>query len=113
MSFARALSRLPGDNETEAVVRDIVTFLSHHAGEWTALEDVAHRTGNASAQVEQVLEALRGAFVLDFDEVAGTFRYRYDVGVSIEFDAFLHRSRAKENYMQSNVARFRERYGPS
>ncbi len=113
VSLARALSRLPSDHETETVIRDVITLMTHHTGEWLPVEDIARKSGNLVLQVRPVLEAMRDAFVLDFDDVPGAFRYRYDVGVSIEFDAFLHRSRAVENHMQTNVARFRERYGSS
>lgn len=113
VSLARALSRLPDDHDTLAVVRDVVTFMSHHTDEWISVADIAQRTGNLMLQVRPVLNTLRDTFVLDFDDAPEAFRYRYDVGVSIEIDAFLDRSRAHENHMQTNVARFRERYGAS
>ncbi len=113
VSLARALSRLPDDHDTVAVLRDAVTFFSHHPDEWVPVADLARRTGNLLLQVRPVLNALRDAYVLDFDDVPEAYRYRYDVGVAIEFDAFLNRSRAHENHMQTNVARFRERYGAS
>jgi len=111
VSLARALSRLPSDHDTEAAVRDIIIFMSHHADEWVTPDEISKRTANLLVQVRPVLDAMRDCFVLDFDDVPGAFRYRYDVGLSIEFDAFLHKSRAVENHMQTNVARFRERYG--
>lgn len=113
MSLARALSRLPDDHATQVVIRDVVTFLSHHTDEWLTVEDMARRTGNLVLEVRPILNALRDAFVLDFDDVPQLFRYRYDVGVSIELDQFLHRSHAQDNHMHTNVARFRERYGSS
>lgn len=113
MSLARALSRLSPDHETEVIICDIVTFFSHHRDQWVTSDDVAQKTGNLAFQLRPILEALRDSYVLDFDDVPGAFRYRYDVGVSIEFDEFLNRSRAHENHVQTNVARFRERYGSS
>lgn len=113
VSLARALSRLPDDHDTESVIRDVVTLLSRHTDEWLTAEEIARRTGNLRVEVRPVLNALRDAFVLDFDDVPESFRYRYDVGVSIEIEEFVNRSRAHENHMQTNVARFRERYGSS
>lgn len=111
MSLARALSRLPSDRSTEAVVRDVVTFFVHHTGEWMTVDDVARRTGTLLMESRPVLEALHTAYVLDFDESVPAYRYRYDVGVSIEIDTFIHRTHTVENHVQTNVARFRERYG--
>jgi len=111
VSLARALSRLPADRSTELVVKDIVTLFAHHTGEWLTVDDVARRTGTLKMEVRPVLEALQAAFVLDFDEPVSAYRYQYDVGVSIEIDTFLHRTHVVENHAQTNVARFRERYG--
>jgi len=111
MSLARALSRLPSDRSTEAVVKNLVTLFAHHAGEWLSVEDISHRTGNLKMELRPVLEALHASFVLDFDEPISSYRYRYDIGVSIEIDTFIHRTHVVENHAQTNVARFRERYG--
>lgn len=111
MSLARALSRLPSDRSTETVIKDVVTLFVHHAGEWLTVEEVARRTGTLMAEARPVLEALHAAYVLDFDEPVSAYRYRYDIGVSIEIDTFIHRTHVVENHMQTNVARFRERYG--
>jgi hypothetical protein len=111
VSLARALSRLPSDRSTEAVIKDAITLFVHHAGEWLVREDVARRTGHLMAEMRPVLEALHAAYVLDFDEPVSAYRYRYDIGLSIEIDTFLHRTHVVENHVQTNVARFRERYG--
>ncbi len=111
MSLARALSRLPSDRSTEAVVRDLVTVFAHHTGEWLTVDDIARRTGTLMMEARPVLEALHSAYVLDFDESVASYRYRYDVGVSIEIDTLIHRTHTVENHAQTNVARFRERYG--
>lgn len=112
MSLARALASLPSDEVVEAQVRDIVVLFTHHPGEWIEIVEAARRVAHPVAKVQPVLEALRAAFVLDFDGV-DSYRYKYDVGVSIEVDAYLHRARAAQNHVQTNVARFRERYGSS
>jgi hypothetical protein len=111
VSLARALSRLPSDRATEAVIKDIVTFLAHHTDEWITLEEVSRRTGTLKAESRPVLEALHAAYVVDFDEPVSAYRYRYDIGLSIEIDTFLHRTHKVENHVQTNVARFRDRYG--
>lgn len=110
MSLARALAALPPDEDVEDAVQDIIVLFSHHAGEWFTIEDAARRVARTRPEAQRVLEALRAAFVLDFDG-ADSYRYKYDVGVSIEIDQFLHRTRAQKNHVQTNVARFRERYG--
>lgn len=110
MSLARALAALPSGDDVEDAFEDIVVLFSHHANEWMTVEDVAKRVARSAPPVKRILEVLRTAFVLDFDG-ADSYRYRYDVGVSIEIDQFLHRTRAQKSHMQTNVARFRERYG--
>ncbi|MGB4593692.1 MAG: hypothetical protein WBI63_07985 [Coriobacteriia bacterium] len=110
MSLARALAALPADEDIVDAVQDIIVLFSHHAGDWITVEDAAKRVARVVPEVRRVLEALRAAFVLDFDG-ADSYRYKYDVGVSIEIDRFLHRTRVQKNHVQTNVARFRERYG--
>ncbi|MCE5204409.1 MAG: hypothetical protein ABFC80_03405 [Coriobacteriales bacterium] len=110
MSLARALAALPSDGEVEATVEDVVVLFSHHPGEWIDAHDVAKRVARPVVQTEPVLKALAQAFVLDFDG-SSSYRYQYDIGVSVEIEQFLHRARAQKNHVQNNVARFRERYG--
>ncbi len=111
MSLSRALSRLPSDRSTEAVIRDIITVLIHHTGDWLTVEEITHRTGALMMEARPVLEALHAAFVIDFDEPVSAYRYRYDISTSIEIDTFMDRAHAVDNHVQTNVARFRERYG--
>jgi hypothetical protein len=111
VSLARALSRLPSDRSTEVIIKDVITLFTHHSGEWLAADDVARRTGALMVETRPILQALHAAYVLDFDEPVSAYRYRYDIGLSVEIDTFLHRTHAVENHVQTNVARFRERYG--
>lgn len=111
MSIQRALEQLAPDASAERALRDVLTLFTHHPGELLNERDVAMRTGRRSEEVGPLLSALAGAFVLDFDGAAGTYRYAGDVVLGYEIDAFRRRIDSQQSHVTSNVARFRERNG--
>lgn len=114
MSLARALSRLPEDNATEMIMRDILTLFSKCQREWLTVDDVRRRTGHAHAVVERILDAFKDSYVLNSrtgDSVEYTFTG--DIVLVVEIDSFVRRIRARRDYAQNNVAKFRERFSSS
>ncbi|MDO9557280.1 MAG: hypothetical protein Q7J82_06835 [Coriobacteriia bacterium] len=114
MSLARALSRLPEDGGHEMIVRDILMLFSKHQREWMTADDVWCRTGHASAAAERILETLRESYVFN-SRVGEPTEYAFtgDIALVVEIDSFVKRIRAHRDHMQSNVAKFRERYSPN
>jgi DNA-binding IclR family transcriptional regulator len=111
VSLARALTRLPCDVETERVLRDVLSVFGHHASEWLSERDIQTKTGHSGSEVHAVLPVLSDSYVLDFDGESGRYRYGGDVALGIEIDTFMRRVRVHQNHVQTNVARFRSRYG--
>lgn len=111
MSLARALSRLPEDSGTEMVVRDVLMLFSKHQREWMTVDDVRRRTGHSPVAVERILATFKDSYVLNArvgDPVEYTFTG--DIALVVEIDSFVRRIRAHRDHMQSNVAKFRERF---
>lgn len=111
MSLARALTKLSPDGETERVVRDVLALFGRHVSEWLSESDVECETGHTKAEVHAVLPVLSEAYVLDYDAVSRRYRYQDDVALSLEVEAFLRRLSARQSHIQTNVARFRSRFG--
>jgi hypothetical protein len=111
VSLARALSRLPGDSHTEHVLRDVLSLFDKHQSEWLSESEVECRTARSSGDVHLVLPALSAAYVLDFDSTSGRYRYVGDTALGFEIDMFMRRVRSYQSHQQTNVAKFRERYG--
>jgi len=108
VSLRRALERLPGDRATEHVVREIVQLLRVRAGEPLSAADVARRLECPESAVAVVLSELVDAFVLRRDEL----RYSYvrDPVVDAHIDRFMARVESHSAVVQTNVAKFRDRY---
>lgn len=111
MSLSRALSNLPEDAELERTLRDVLLLFRRHRAEWLSEADVRMKTGCRAAHVALLLPVLVRGFVLDFDGASGAYRYSGDVVLGYEIDAFIKRTDYREAHVQTNVARFRERYG--
>lgn len=109
VSLRRALERLPGDRATEHVVREIVQLLRVRAGEPLSAADVARRLKCPESAVAVVLSELADAFVLRRDGL----RYSYvrDPVVDVDIDRFMARAESHSAVVQTNVAKFRDRYG--
>jgi len=113
VSLARALSRLPEDDGTETVVRDVLTLFSKHEREWLTAEDVRRRTGHVQVAVDRVLTALKDSYVVNAR--AGEpveYSFTGDIALVVEIDSFVRRIRVHRDHVQNNVAKFRERFSP-
>lgn len=109
MSLGRALASLPGDEQTECVLRDVLALFGHHAKEWLSEADVQTKTGRTRVELNSVLPALSDSYVLDFDRSHGLYRFSGDVVLGFEIDSFMRRADSHQNHVRANVARFRER----
>jgi hypothetical protein len=111
MSLRAALDALPSDRETQSDVREIVSFFSRHPGEWFSAHRVASVTDIADVQVSHVLGVLGRSYVLDSDDDEAQYRYQTDALLDLEIKRFLRRADTHSGMLQSNVDKFRRRYG--
>lgn len=109
VSLRKALERLPGDRATEHMVREIVQLLRLRTGEPLSVADIARRLEHPESVVAVVLSELADAFVLRRDGL----RYSYvrDPVVELDVDRFMARAESHSALVQTNVAKFRDRYG--
>jgi hypothetical protein len=109
MSLRKALDRLTTDRATENVVREVIDLLRVRGGEYLAATDVARRLGRPETLVAVVLLELGDAFVLRHEGL----RYAYvpDAFVELEVDRFVRRTETHNAFVQTNVAKYRDRYG--
>jgi len=109
VSLGRALASLPGDEQTESVLRDVLVLFGHHAQEWLSESDVQSKTGRTRTELRSILPTLSDSYVLDFDRSQGLYRFSGDVVLGFEIDSFMRRADCHQNHVRANVARFRER----
>lgn len=109
MGLRRAIDRLPGDRATENAVREALELFRIHSGEALTQHDVARRLERPESLVAVVLSALTECFVLRSD--GSWFTYHHDSSIDLEIDRFMRRADTSSAFVQSNVAKFRERYG--
>jgi hypothetical protein len=109
MGLRQAIGRLPGDRATENTVREALELFRIHDGEPLAPHEVARRLERPEAVVSVVLSALTECFVLRCD--GSRFTYHRDSSIDLEIDRFMRRTDTHSAFVQSNVAKFRERYG--
>jgi hypothetical protein len=109
MSLRKALDRLKADRTTENTVCEVVGLLRRSPGEYLTVSDIAHRLGRPEALVAMILLELADAFVLLNDGLRYT--YLRDPVVEMDVERFLRRTDGTNAFVQTNVARFRDRYG--
>lgn len=109
VSLDRALRGLPGDRATENVVRDVVEFMSTHAGRHFTGEEIADAVKRPEHTVQVILSKLAEGYVLRSD--GNSFRYDRDPVLELDVQRFLRRSGQHSQLAQDNLARFRDRYG--
>jgi hypothetical protein len=109
MSLRRALEHLPCDRGTEAAVRETLQLLRIRKGEHLSVDDVARRLERPFSTISVLLSELADARVLHLE---GT-RYGYvsDPVTDLEVERFLRRAECHSVLVQTNLAKFRERYG--
>jgi hypothetical protein len=103
------LDRLPHDREIEAVIREVLRLFRRNSGHWISGEDVRTRIPN-TVRADLVLETLAECEVLESE--AGPPRYQYvkDPLIEIEMQRYLRRAEHRDQNIQTNLARFRNRY---
>jgi hypothetical protein len=111
MGLKRAIELLPCDRATQTALRDVVRFLGAHTGEWFDSGHIARVSVAAPEQVDVVLEVLCRTFVIDCSGVPAQYRFEGDRVTRFEIEGFLRRADRNSGAVQSNVERFRERYG--
>lgn len=109
MSLRRALERLPGDRVTECAVREVLQLFRIHPGEWLVPSEVGRRLDRPEPLVSGILAQLSEGFVLRSE--GDRYAYERDSFTDMEIDRFLKRVDTHTDLVQSNVAKFRERYG--
>ena len=111
MTLKRALESLPRDRDTDAALRDVLSYLRRHADEWIDHPRVAAVIEKHHCRCATLLETLVRAFVLDFDGDAGRYRMRADRFLFMEIDGYMRSADDRTDRLQANVARFRKKYG--
>jgi hypothetical protein len=109
MSLNTALGRLPGDRATETTVREVLELMRIHVSESISAPEVARRLERQESVVTVILSKLAEAYVLRAD--GDWYRYDPDPLNDLDVRRFLVRAATHSQLVQSNVARFRERYG--
>ena len=109
MSLRKALDRLPGDRATESTVREALHLLRIHTGESMTVSEVARRLERPESAMAVVLLELADAFVLHRDGLS--YSYVRDPVVELDVERFMRRAESHSAFVQTNVARFRDRYG--
>lgn len=111
MSLRSALERLPADRETQAALREILSLFRRNEGEPLSSARVTQVTEMHAAAVEEILGVLRRSFVLDSCGDPPRYVYRTDGLLELEIDRFMRRAETHSGRLQSNVEKFRNRYG--
>ena len=110
MSLRRALEELPNDKVVESVAREILSLFQRQEGVWLSYSDVATRVSD-SHPVAIVLKILVDSFVLDFHDEPASYMYRRDPLVDLEVSRYMRRAAHDDRRVQTNVAKYRRRYG--
>lgn len=109
MSLNTALGRLPGDRTTEATVREVLELMRVRSSDSMSAQEVARRLERQESVVTVILSTLVDTYVLRAD--GDRFRYDPDPLNDLDVRRFLARAATHSQLVQTNVARFRERYG--
>jgi hypothetical protein len=109
VSLRKALEHLPGDRATEHLVREVVHLLRIRAGQSLSVAEVARILERPDSSVAVVLLELADAFVLCRDGLC--YSYDSDPVVELDVDRFMARAETHSAFVQTNVAKFRDRYG--
>ena len=109
MTIRSAMERLSGDRATENTVRDVLELLRINPDRTLTATDVARRLERPENTVDLILSELARAFVLKKD--GSSYRYDNDPVNNLDVDRFMRRTDSHNAFVQSNVAKFRDRYG--
>ena len=110
-SLRGALESLSPDRATETAVREILSLMRRRMGETFTARKLSSTLELDHLLVEKVLEALSDGFVLDSDDDSPGYVYRGDRLLELEIDRFMRRADSHAGLLQTNVEKFRHRYG--
>jgi hypothetical protein len=113
MSLRTALTTLPDDRGTAAVVREVLSFFSAHPHTDVSLDRLVRATGLGHERVEPVVGALCSAAVLHCDGDARLRDCSFDPDhvLALEIERFLRTASAPNMRLQASVGRYRNRFG--
>jgi hypothetical protein len=109
MSLRRALDRLAADRATENSVREVLHFLRVHNGQPFSAAEIARRLERPEGSVAVIVLELADAFVLHRD--GPCYSYEAESVLEMDVDRFIRRAESQSAVVQTNVAKFRDRYG--
>jgi hypothetical protein len=109
VSLRRALDRLSADRATESVVREVLNFVRVRCGQRFTAAEIARRLERPEALVAVIVLELADAFVLRRD--GSCYSYETDSVLEMDVDRFMRRAENQSAVVQTNVAKFRDRYG--
>lgn len=109
MSLRTAMGQLPGDRATENAVREVLEIMRIHVGESISAGEVARRLERPEPAVAVLLSTLADAYVLR--RSSDGYRYDSDPLNDLDVRRFLEKAATHSQFVQNNVARFRDRYG--
>lgn len=110
MGLRRAIELLPSDRDTESALRTIILFCADHKGEWFDGSQIARISDLPAEQVDSVAGVLCKTFVLDCGP-SNSYRYGGDQVTWFEMERFLKRADRHSGSLQTNVEKYRDRYG--
>jgi predicted transcriptional regulator len=109
MSLRRALDRLHADRATENMVREVLQLMRVHSGQPLSATEVARRLERPEASVAVILLELADAYVVRRE--GRSYCYMSDPVIEMDVERFVRRSEGISALVQTNVAKFRDRYG--
>ena len=112
MGLSRALTILGGDRSSECVAREILAVMSADPRPELDADGLRRRLPlHDKHTVEKVLQALVDGVVLDFDTASEQYRYHRDKALDFEVRRFIRTAGGHDHHVQTNVDRFRQRFG--
>ncbi len=111
MGLGSALTRLQADRATENALRDVLIVFRSHPREWLSVDSVTRDSGRQRFLVEKIVKTHAECFVLDFDRSEDRYRYQPEGLLELDISDYLQRVDAINGRLQSNVAKFRSRFG--
>lgn len=111
MTLRCALDRLSADRDTQLALRDVLTYLRLHQGEWIRLASIQQCSHGSPPLVNEVLGVLSSCYVVDSDGDPPQYVFRSDRLIDFEIERFLRRAETQTTRLRNNVERFRNHYG--
>jgi predicted transcriptional regulator len=109
LGLRSALNRLAGDRATANVVREVLQLLRTRTDEPFSAAEIARRLGRPESAVAVILLEFADAFVVRRD--GQCYVYVSNPVLDADVDRFTRRAESQSAFVQTNVAKFRDRYG--